>query len=178
MQGMELCRRFFHECCRPMLEKALGEDMERIACGRLGWGSDCLGLDDELSRDHGWGAGFDVYLLPEDVGTRLEVQIREVVESMAKKFQGFPVEQEPDRIESLDGAFKLRVGRETPPERPIDWRSLALLTLYGAGIEIAQHAVPNRAMSAADLVADIVGLLLYALLVGPWLRRRLLRPKP
>lgn len=63
------------------------------------------------------------------------------------------------------------------PERPIGWRSLALLALYGAGIEIVQHAVPNRAMSAADLVADIVGLLLYALLVGPWLRR-LQRPKP
>jgi VanZ family protein len=57
------------------------------------------------------------------------------------------------------------------PGRPIGWRALMLLALYGAGIEIAQHFAPPRTMSAADLAADVAGLALYALLIGPWLRR-------
>ena len=58
------------------------------------------------------------------------------------------------------------------PPRPIGWWSLALLALYGAGIEIAQHFVSNRSMSAADLLANLTGLAFYALLIGPWLRHR------
>lgn len=57
------------------------------------------------------------------------------------------------------------------PERNIGWRPLALLALYGAGIEIAQQFVPNRLMSAGDLIANLAGLALYARLISPWLRR-------
>ena len=58
------------------------------------------------------------------------------------------------------------------PGRPISWRALALLAAYGAGIELAQGQIPNRDASALDLAANLAGLLLYAGLLGPWLRRR------
>lgn len=58
------------------------------------------------------------------------------------------------------------------PARPIGWRALTLLAAYGAGIEIVQGHVPNRDTSVLDLIANLVGLLLYAALLGPWLRRR------
>ena len=58
------------------------------------------------------------------------------------------------------------------PNRPLGWRMLLLLTVYGGAIELAQHYVPNRDTSALDLAADVAGLLLYAGPVGPWLRRR------
>ena len=61
------------------------------------------------------------------------------------------------------------------PAHPIGWRAFSLLALYGAGIEIAQHFVSNRSMSAADLLADLTGLAFYALLIGPWLRRHQVR---
>lgn len=59
------------------------------------------------------------------------------------------------------------------PAQLLGWRGVALLCLYGAGIELAQHFIPNRSMSAGDMLADAGGALLYALLVGPWLHRRL-----
>src|SRR5499427_10340102 len=53
MSGGELSRRFYTDVVAPLLARAmpgLG-----YAAGRLGSGSDVLGLDDAMSRDHDWG---------------------------------------------------------------------------------------------------------------------------
>jgi hypothetical protein len=53
LRGAELARRFFDGVVEPLLSRAvpgLG-----YAAARLGSGSDVLGLDDEMSRDHDWG---------------------------------------------------------------------------------------------------------------------------
>jgi VanZ family protein len=62
----------------------------------------------------------------------------------------------------IDGAW---------PARRLGWRVLVLLTAYGAAIELAQGYVAYRDSSLLDLAADVSGLLLYAGLIGPWLRR-------
>jgi hypothetical protein len=51
--GAELSRRFYADVVAPLLAEA----MPRLgyAAGRLGSGSDVLGLDDVMSRDHDWG---------------------------------------------------------------------------------------------------------------------------
>jgi len=53
MSGAELSRRFYADVVAPLLAEA----MPRLeyAAGRLGSGSDVLGLDDAMSRDHDWG---------------------------------------------------------------------------------------------------------------------------
>jgi hypothetical protein len=53
MSGTELARAYWADVVRPVLEQEL-PGMPRAA-GRLGSGSDVLGLDDETSRDHDWG---------------------------------------------------------------------------------------------------------------------------
>jgi VanZ family protein len=84
-----------------------------------------------------------------------------------------------DKLAHLGAFFTLALLTDLAwPERPLGWRAVALLWLYGAGIEIAQHYVPNRSLSAADLAADIAGVLLYAWLLAPWLRPRLIRQAP
>jgi Domain of unknown function (DUF4037) len=53
VNGAELARRFHGDVVAPLLAQAmpgLG-----YAAGRLGSGSDVLGLDDAMSRDHDWG---------------------------------------------------------------------------------------------------------------------------
>jgi hypothetical protein len=53
MNGAELARGFWADMVAPLI----AEELSRLAyaAGRLGSGSDVLGLDDAISRDHDWG---------------------------------------------------------------------------------------------------------------------------
>jgi hypothetical protein len=55
LSGRELARRFHADVVQPLLAESMPR--LRYAAGRLGSGSDVLGFDDEMSRDHDWGAG-------------------------------------------------------------------------------------------------------------------------
>ncbi len=66
MQGIELSRRYYEEFGIPMIKEQFSEFEGRIAVGLAGAGSDCFGFDDEISRDHDFGAGFCLWLTDED----------------------------------------------------------------------------------------------------------------
>lgn len=66
MQGLELSRRYYEEFGIPMIKEQFPEFEGRIAVGLAGPGSDCFGFDDEISRDHDFGAGFCLWLTDED----------------------------------------------------------------------------------------------------------------
>ena len=55
MKALELSRRYYFDCCEPVLRREVPELLPRLAAGLVGEGSDCFGYDDELSRDHDWG---------------------------------------------------------------------------------------------------------------------------
>src|SRR5947207_1403444 len=61
MKGLELSRQFFLEWGLPFLRREHPEWADRVAAGRFA-GSEAIGADDELSRDHGWGPNFALYL--------------------------------------------------------------------------------------------------------------------
>lgn len=56
------------------------------------------------------------------------------------------------------------------PERTFDRTKFFWLISYGVLTEVLQHFVPNRMFSGADVAADAVGIMLYALAVLPLLR--------
>ena len=57
MNCQEVCERAFREVFVPVLESEFPGVLERLSAGVVGGGSDSLGTDDELSRDHDWGGG-------------------------------------------------------------------------------------------------------------------------
>jgi len=58
LAGGELAREFHADVVRPLLTAAMPG--LRYAAGRLGSGSDVLGFDDAMSRDHDWGCRLTV----------------------------------------------------------------------------------------------------------------------
>ena len=86
--GAELARGFCTEAVAPLLDRAmpgLG-----YAAARLGTGSDVLGLDDPMSRDHDWGCRLTLLV---DADDRDQVpRIRRLLEDeLPERWRDFPV---------------------------------------------------------------------------------------
>lgn len=87
MPGLELCRQFYLQCGAPLIERTFGENGRRFAAGLAGAGSDCLGFDDELSRDHDFGPGFCLWLTDEDDET-FGGELRRLYSELPRQFGG------------------------------------------------------------------------------------------
>ena len=66
MKGLELAHRYYKEYGEEMIASLFPEYADRIAVGLAGEGSECLGFDDELSRDHDFEPGFCLWISAED----------------------------------------------------------------------------------------------------------------
>ena len=105
MKGLELSRLFYEELVKPMLEQKFAAYVPRIAAGLVGEGSQCFGYDDEISRDHDWGASICLWLTADDYaacGTALQ----QALYDLPRGFRGYPVSWVPGRNGVLEiGAF-------------------------------------------------------------------------
>ncbi|WBW97224.1 DUF4037 domain-containing protein [Oceanirhabdus sp. W0125-5] len=66
MKGLELSELFYFNVVKKLIEKHFPMLKNKYGAGLIGYGSDVLGNDDELSRDHEWGPRCHLWLLEED----------------------------------------------------------------------------------------------------------------
>ena len=66
MSLLEKCKEFYFEYGENLLIEGFSELYPRIAVGLVGHGSECFSFDDELSADHDYSLGFDIFLTDED----------------------------------------------------------------------------------------------------------------
>ena len=90
MNGLQLAELFYTEQCAPMLRRSFPALVPRIAAGLVGEGSECMGFDDAISRDHDWGAGLCLWLNDDDYAQEGERLAKELA-SLPDTFQGYPV---------------------------------------------------------------------------------------
>ena len=88
LPGAELARRFFVDVAEPLLSRALPG--LRYAAARLGSGSDVLGLDDAMSRDHDWGCRLTL-LVDEEARDQVPRVSEILEEELPERFGEFPV---------------------------------------------------------------------------------------
>lgn len=82
------CRWFYEKYGAPMIHEIFPEYEHRIAVGMVGEGSDCFGFDDEISKDHDYGIGFCMWLLPEDdrqIGEALQKEYDRLLEEYRQR---------------------------------------------------------------------------------------------
>ncbi|MBO5095121.1 MAG: DUF4125 family protein [Lachnospiraceae bacterium] len=86
-KGLDLCEAFYHEYGEPMLRTYFAPYLPYIAVGMVGEGSECLGFDDEISRDHDFGPGSCMFLTDsvyEEIGEALQ----EAYDRLPKTYMG------------------------------------------------------------------------------------------
>ena len=126
MKGLELARRYWLEVGEPALTAACPRAMERAAVGLVGEGSECLGYDDTLSRDHDWGPGFCVWLTRDDMD-RWGLSLQSAYDALPGTFLGLcRLREDPlsaGRVGVLEcSAFYRRfLGLDRPPEGNRQW---------------------------------------------------------
>lgn len=86
--GGELSRQSYADVVAPLLAEA----MPRLgyAAGRLGSGSDVLGFDDAMSRDHDWGCRLTVLVDERDRDAVPQI-IGLLERGLPESYRGYPV---------------------------------------------------------------------------------------
>ena len=89
MKGLELSRKYFEEYGKEIFEQ-FHELAPYMAAGLVGSGSECLGFDDEFSRDHDFEPGFCIFIPSEDIVDRKAAfQLERAYAKLPKEFEGF-----------------------------------------------------------------------------------------
>ena len=128
MSGIELARGYWADVVRPILDREL-PDVPRAA-GRLGGGSDVLGLDDDTSRDHDWGLRLTLLVPAEHVRDVDQVLAASLPASYRRWPTAFPLTRDPavrHRVEVTAPAdfVRSRTGIDVGGGlTPTDWLSL------------------------------------------------------
>ncbi len=79
--------------------------------------------------------------------------------------QAVPVSSGWDKIDHWLAFFVLSALADRAYPKQLFWRRIALgLFAYGVAIELAQSLTPDRQAELMDLVADSIGIAIYALL--------------
>jgi hypothetical protein len=129
MKGLELAERYYLHCGKDMIAAKFPQCSARIACGVAGEGSDCLGFDDELSRDHDFGPGFCMWLTDED-DAEIGDDLRAAYSSLPRSFEGYAVRNPVSYGEQRQSALRFTnfyrkfTGLPRAPESLTEWRAI------------------------------------------------------
>ena len=89
MNGMELAKAYYETYGIPMLSEF--EDIKPYLCtGLFGSGSECMGFDDDVSRDHDFEPGFCIFVPGEEFVDRKRLfQLERAYAKLPSEFMGF-----------------------------------------------------------------------------------------
>jgi hypothetical protein len=145
-KGQELSRRFYHEAIRPILD-ATTPDLPHSAA-LLGRGSEVLGFDDEMSRDHNWEPRALLFLRDDDHARQHEVLEKALRQGLPDTFEGRPTDF---GVHTIRGYVQAQVKIDIDTElHASDWLALDELRLgmFTAGAvfhdDIGLQAVRDR----------------------------------
>ncbi len=124
MKGAHLAEAFFNEFGLAALRRDFPEIVDRVSAGLVGRGSEVLGSDDEISRDHGWGPTFRLFLEEADrrrIGKALEERLNELRPEVFRGIELAGHRTGPITVTTVDDAFRELTGSPWPPKSVREW---------------------------------------------------------
>ncbi len=113
--GAAMCARFYAQCIKPILD-AHFPGMPHTA-GLLDSGSEVLGFDDEMSRDHDWGPRAQLFVADDDHARHATAVYNTLARELPRAFENFSTNfSKPD---SSDGGTRWM---EPAAEGPVNHR--------------------------------------------------------
>ncbi|WP_028264459.1 DUF4037 domain-containing protein [Atopobium fossor] len=128
MKGLDISRQYFAANKSTLLAGLPCEITNRIAIGLVGAGSECLGFDDELSRDHDFGPGFCIWL-PRSMYATWKDEFTRRYEALPSSFNGM-TRQESELAGQRVGVFetqafyRLFTGLDRAPQTDSEWLAI------------------------------------------------------
>lgn len=137
MTGLELSRLYFMEEVFPAFSSRVPGDMASLCFGLAGPGSECLGFDDEISRDHDWGPRVCIWV-PEDLYRNRGAALQCVYDSLSGSFRDYPAVRhlesngnptsvtkiQRDGIISISRFLRSYLGTDRIPRSDDEWMAL------------------------------------------------------
>ncbi len=126
MKGLDISREFYLQYGKKMLEEQFSEVIDRIAVGLAGEGSECLGFDDDISRDHDFDAGFCLWITKEDE-ERFGFRLERAYAKLPKEFMGVrksvlsPVGGNRHGVITIDDFYTRFLGAPNAPDSIERW---------------------------------------------------------
>lgn len=124
MNGLQLSREYFNSVAKPRLEEDFPELFPRLAAGLVGNGSECFGYDDEISRDHDWGADFFIWVTEQDAHhiPALATWKKQLLTFSPPKFARTQSEYGATiSVMTCSTFYKQLIGTSEYPEDPVQW---------------------------------------------------------
>ena len=88
MNGLDLSRQFYEEYGKKMLHEKFSQIESKIAIALIGSGSECMGYDDDISRDHDFDAGFIIFI-SDDINDKTKFELEREYSYLPNEFNGF-----------------------------------------------------------------------------------------
>jgi hypothetical protein len=131
--GLELCRLFYEEAVRPILDAVVPGLPHSAAL--LGRGSEVLGFDDEMSVDHYWGPRVQLFLRDEEHDRHSEAIYAALSDRLPHRFRDYWTDLTP-RDPEADSARPPEAGDAGPVKHHVDVLTLRSFFLEHLAFDI------------------------------------------
>jgi hypothetical protein len=149
--GLQLCRTFYFEAVRPLLDQAYPGLPH--AAARVGPGSEVLGFDSQRSVDHDWGPRLELFLSPEDVAQHSEDLSALLTARLPKHVGGWPTHFEPP-----GARVRLMTATTGPVAHRVQITDVASWSVGQVGFDASRGAtVDDWLATPSQLLAEAVG---------------------
>ena len=149
--GLELSRRLYAELVRPLLDGHFPGLPHAAAL--IGYGSEVLGFDTEMSTDHAWCPR--VLLLLRDEDASLAEPIKTMLgRALPREFMGFPLDT--IAVEGEPGVFWMRADHDGPVEHKVTPATLRGFIQENLNWDISQPLTPTDWLSISSQVLGTI----------------------